>query len=191
MSDHAIKFRKPPALLLIDIQKGMDEFDYYGGNRNNPAAEERAAELLSIWREKEFPVFHIRHKGTPPSPLTPGKPGHEFKDIVQPAEGEPVVEKDTNSAFIGTPLHRMLQDSGVTDLVLVGLTTAHCVSSTARMAGNLGYHTCVISDATATFDTLGPDGERYEADLVHRVCLASLHREFATVINSDLLISNL
>ncbi|WP_372974867.1 cysteine hydrolase family protein [Muriicola sp.] len=185
-----MKFNNPPALILIDIQKGLEEVEYYGGGRNNPEAEQQAASLLAIWRRKKYPIYHIKHLGKPPSPLTPGTVGNEIKDIVKPLSDEPIVEKDTNSAFMGTPLHQMLQDSGVTDLVLVGLTTPHCVSSTARMAGNLGYKTYVVADATAAFDTLGPDGARYEADLVHRVCLASLHREFATVIESDILIPN-
>ncbi|GGD43507.1 cysteine hydrolase family protein [Muriicola marianensis] len=186
-----MEFKNSPALILIDIQKGLEEVDYYGGCRNNPEAEHRAADLLAIWREKKYPVYHIKHDGNPPSPLSPGTPGNDFKDMVTPGDGETIVEKNTNSAFLGTPLHQMLQDSGITDLVLVGLTTAHCVSSTARMAGNLGYNTFVVSDATATFDTLGPDGTKYEADLVHRICLSSLHREFATVIESDILIPNL
>lgn len=184
-----MKLNDTPALILIDIQKGLDELDYYGGGRNNPEAEACAARLLSFWREQNLPLFHIRHRGTPPSPLSPGTAGNDFKDAVLPLEGEPVLEKETNSAFMGTALHEKLQASGVTTLVLVGLTTAHCVSSTARMAGNLGYHTYVISDATATFDTLGPDGIKYEADLVHRICLASLHREFATVLGSDELLA--
>ncbi len=179
-----MKFEIPPALILIDIQKGLDEVDYYGGGRNNTEAEACAARLLSLWRERGFPIYHIRHKGTPPSPLSPGTPGNDFKDAVQPRVRESVLEKETNSAFMGTALHEELQASGITTLVIVGLTTAHCVSSTARMAGNLGYDTYVISDATATFDTLGPDGIKYEADMVHRICLAALHREFATVVSS-------
>ena len=180
-----MKFNNSPALILIDIQKGLEDLDYYGGGRNNPGAEACAARLLSIWRGRNYPVYHIRHMGTPPSPLSPGTTGNEFKDAVLPLEGEAVLEKETNSAFLGTALHEKLQASGINTLVLAGLTTAHCVSSTARMAGNLGYHTYVISDATATFDTLGPDGRKYKADLVHRICLASLHREFATVISSE------
>jgi nicotinamidase-related amidase len=180
-----MKFKTPPALILIDIQKGLNELDYYGGRRNNPEAEESAARLLALWRERNYPLFHIRHMGTPPSPLSAGTPGNDFKDSVRPLSGESILEKTTNSAFMGTGLHELLQASGINALVLAGLTTAHCVSTTARVAGNLGYHTYVISDATATFDILGPDGEKYEADLVHRICLASLHREFATVMASE------
>ena len=184
-----MKFDNPPALLLIDIQKGLDELDYYGGARNNTHAEERAAELLAFWRKENYPLFHIKHNGKAPSPLTPGKPGNAFKEITKPIEGERVIEKQTNSAFIGTPLHQILQESGITHLVIVGLTTPHCISSTARMAGNLGYTTYVISDATAAFDTPGTQGEKFDADLVHRVSLANLHNEFAMVLDSESLLT--
>ena len=182
-----MKFTSLPALILIDIQKGLDDLEYYGGARNNPYAEESAAVLLEYWRKMGYPLFHVKHNGIPPSPLRLGAPGNEIKEIVRPEEGETVIEKETNSAFLNTPLHDMIQKNGITDLVLAGLTTAHCVSSTARMAGNLGYNTYVISDASATFDTLGPDGEKFEAEMVHRISLANLHREFATVIDSKTL----
>jgi len=181
-------FNNPPALILIDIQKGLQDLAYYGGRRNNPRAEERAAEILAIWRKRSFPVIHIKHNGTPPSPLTKGQPGNAFKEITQPIEGERIIEKSSNSAFIGTPLQQILNESGISDVVLVGLTTPHCVSSTARMAGNFGYNTYVISDATASFDTLGPEAESYDAAMVHKISLANLHKEFATVLSTKSLI---
>jgi nicotinamidase-related amidase len=180
-----------PALLLIDIQKGLNDLAYYGGNRNNLQAEEMAAELLAFWREHRLPVIHVKHNGTPPSPLSKGTPGNDFKEIVSPIKGEHVFEKDVNSAFIGTGLDGFLKKKGIRHLVLVGLTTAHCVSSTARMAGNIGYDTYIISDATATFDTLGTDGKHYDASLVHEICLANLKDEFATILNTKKLLAEL
>src|ERR1700712_5032913 len=90
-----------PALLLIDIQKGFDNIDYWGEQRNNPDAELRASELLRIWRDNDLPVFHIRHcSTTPTSPLHETNAGNEFKDIVAPLEGEMIISKNVNSAFI-------------------------------------------------------------------------------------------
>jgi nicotinamidase-related amidase len=170
------------ALVLIDVQQGFDRQAYWGGGRNNPDAEARVAELLAAWRAGGRPVIHVRHASTgAASPLRPGQPGHEFKPEAAPLPGEPVVTKHVNSAFIGTTLELDLWARGITTLVLAGLTTDHCVSTTARMAGNLRFTTYVVSDATATFDRVGPDGVRYDAALVHAVSLASLHGEFATV----------
>lgn len=175
-----------PALILIDIQKGLDEIDYYGGHRNNLQAEANAKRILDFWRNQKFPIFHIKHNSTnPDSPLIPGQPGNEFKDIVKPQANESIIEKQVNSAFIGTDLRQQLDLLGISKLVIVGLTTDHCVSSSARMAGNLGYKTFLVSDATATFDKVGPDGTKFKAETIHEIELASLHNEFAMVITTD------
>ena len=172
--------RSGAALLLIDVQQGFDESRW--GKRNNPEAEKRIAELLAAWRAAGLPVVHVQHQSLEPgSPLRAGMPGSAFKPEALPRAGEPVFRKHVNSAFIGTDLETHLRGKGIEELVLVGLTTDHCVSTTARMAGNLGFRVVVVEDATATFERTGPDGSRHEADLVHRLALASLHGEFATV----------
>jgi len=171
-------------LLVVDVQKGMDVYakDY---NRNNPDLERNIARLQSAWRESGRPVIHVQHLSTEPnSPLRPGQPGVEIKDEVKPLSGEPVVQKSVSSAFIGTTLEKDLRRRGVTTLVVVGMQTNMCVSTTARMAGNLGFTTYVVSDATATFDNTGPDGKRYGSELLHNVALADLHGEFSTVVDT-------
>jgi nicotinamidase-related amidase len=171
------------ALLLVDIQAGFEEPVW--GERNNPDAEERAAALLAAWRESGRPVVHVRHLSEEPnSPLRPGQPGAEIQEAVRPVSGEPVVEKSVNSAFIGTGLEERLRAAGIETLVIAGLTTDHCVSTTARMAANLGFETYVVSDATATFGRVGPGGGSFSAEQIHEVSLASLHGEFATVTGS-------
>jgi nicotinamidase-related amidase len=181
-----------PALILIDIQKAFDNIEYWGGQRNNPRAENNAAELLELWRNNNLPIFHIRHCSTiPTSLLNEVNPGNEFKDIVRPLNGEPVIKKCVNSAFIGTDLQERLDTEKISKLVIVGLTTDHCVSTTARMAGNFGYDTFVVSDATATFNKKGIDGQNYPAELIHETALASLNEEFATIITTDFLKQNI
>jgi nicotinamidase-related amidase len=177
-----------PALLLIDIQKGFDDIDYWGGERNNPDAEERASELLNLWRANGLPVFHIQHcSSILTSLLHAANKGNEFKDVVRPIANEAIIKKDVNSAFIGTDLKQQLDHLKITTLVIVGLTTDHCVSTTTRMAGNLGYNTFLISDATATFNKKGLDGRNFPADLMHQTALASLNGEFATVVTAKVM----
>jgi nicotinamidase-related amidase len=168
------------ALLLVDVQQGLD--DPRLGTRNNPDAEERMADLLAGWRAAGHPVIHIQHLSLEPhSTLRAELPGVAFKSEVTPLPGEPVFQKHVNSAFIGTALEAHLRSHGIERLVVIGLTTDHCVSSTVRMAGNLGFDVTVVEDATATFERRGPDGEHYGAELMHRSALASLHGEFAEV----------
>ena len=89
-----------------------------------------------------------------------------------------------NSAFIGTDLKDRLDQAKIKSVVIAGLTTDHCVSTSARMAANLGYGTFVVSDATATFDRVSSEGKRFSAEIIHETALASLDGEFATIIST-------
>ena len=172
------------ALIVIDVQKGFD--DPYWGPRNNPGAEANIARLLAAWRASGRPVFHVQHMSVEPgSTLRPGQKGNDFKAEAKPLPGEPVVQKTVNSAFIGTDLEARLRQGGISTVVMAGITTNHCVSTTTRMAGNLGFKTFLVSDASATFDRKGPDGTLYPAALMHAVGLAEVHGEFATVLTTD------
>ncbi len=178
------QYKAATALLIIDVQEGLDEPRL--GERNNPAAERNMARLLAEWRRRGRPVWHIQHMSTEPdSPLRPGLPGNAIKAIVAPQVGEPVISKNVNSAFIGTDLEAQLRAAGIDSLVIVGLTTDHCVSTTARMANNLGFTTTVVADATAAHERVSYDGARYSADTVHALALANLHDEFATVLMTN------
>jgi nicotinamidase-related amidase len=169
-----------PALLLVDVQRGFD--DPRWGKRNNPDAESNIAKLLSEWRKRKLPIIHVRHCSVEPSsPLRPGQPGNDFKEEAQPLPGERQFNKSVNSAFIGTELETYLQDQGISSLVIVGLTTDHCVSTSTRMAANLGFKVTLISDATATFDRKGKNGALYSADEIHKINLVSLDGEFCVV----------
>ena len=174
-----------PALMLIDIQKGFDNIEYWGGQRNNLHAEENAAELLNLWRKNDLPIFHIKHcSSNPASLLHETNAGNEFKELVKPFSKEPIIKKNVNSAFIGTDLKEQLDFAKIRKLVIVGLTTDHCVSTTTRMAGNFGFDTFIVSDATATFNKKGLKGQNYSAELIHETALASLNAEFATVVTT-------
>ncbi len=179
-----------PALLLIDVQQGFDEPCW--GQRNNLSAEVNIARLLTAWREQSLPVIHIQHSSTnPSSPLHPDNSGFVFKPEVAPLKDEAIFVKNVNSAFIGTKLESYLRENDINSLVIAGLTTDHCVSTTTRMAGNFGFEVRLVSDGTATFDRTDTKGEPLSADVIHRVHLASLHGEFCTVVTTNTVLADI
>ncbi|WP_248960507.1 cysteine hydrolase family protein [Sphaerisporangium perillae] len=181
------------ALVVIDVQKGFEAA--YWGRRDNPDAEENIAALIRKWRAEERPIVVVRHDShTPGSPLEPGTPGNELKDVVTEALGadapDLLVTKTVNSAFYGEPdLGGWLRDHGVQQIVIIGIQTNMCNETTARMAGNLGYRVLYPIDAMHTFDAVGPDGEVVTAEDLTRATAASLHHgRFARVVRTaDLL----
>ena len=176
------------ALIIIDVQDGLD--DPRLGKRNNPNAESNMALLLAEWRIQQHPIFHVQHMSTNPnSTLRPNQPGNAIKRIVAPQDDEPVIHKTVNNAFVGTDLENCLREEGIQAVVIVGLTTEHCVSTTVRMASDLGFTTYVVGDATACHDHNGYDGVYYPAETVHSIALVSLQDEFATILTTDQVLS--
>jgi len=172
------------ALLLVDFQEAFH--DPGMGPRNNPQAEANAAQLLAGFRAAGKPVIHVRHDSIEPgSRLAPGAPGNAVMDFAAPLPGEAFVVKSVNSAFIGTTLKAVLREVGIHDLVIAGITTDHCVSTTTRMAANLGFSVTLAADACFTFDRTAPDGTVIPAQTVHDVELAILSGEFADIRSVD------
>lgn len=185
-----IRLPRDAGLIILDVQKGFDDPKW--GTRNNPNAKQEIAGLLGAWRGTGRPVFHVQHlSNSEGSPLHTRNPGCEIKEIVRPGEKEQVCQKRVNSAFIGTQLESSLHQRGIRTVVIVGWTTPHCVSTTVRMAANLGFQVYMASDAIAAFELAGPDGKRYSAEEVHSVSLATLHEEFATVVDSKTLLDSI
>ena len=182
-----MNFTKNDPLIVIDMQKAF--FDPALGNRNNPQAEENIEKLIVHWRERERPVIFVQHiSQNQNSFFYYEKEGSEFMDFIKPLEDDIVITKSVNSAFIGTELHSILTEMESKHVVIVGLTTNHCVETTTRMAGNYGFNPILVSDATATFDRNGLNGEAFPAELIHAMTMANLNEEFAMIADTETVI---
>jgi nicotinamidase-related amidase len=178
------KFGNDTALLLVDVQKGVDDLRHWGGTRgrrNNPQAESRMIRVLEAWREAELQVIFTQHDSREASsPLRLARPGGAFKDGFAPAGRDLVIRKDVNSAFIGTPLELELRRRGLTRLVISGFFTNMCISTTVRMSNNLGFDTYLLHDGCACANRSDMSGNDIDPEVVHDVTVASLHGEFCT-----------
>lgn len=177
------------ALIIIDMQQGMQS--PLLPPRNNPDAEANITQLLAAWRQAARPVIHVRHMArTPASVFFPGQSGAQFQAAFVPLDAEHVVEKNVPDAFIQSGLKRWLHVRGIHNIVIVGVSTNHSVESTARTAGNLGFDTTVIADATFAFAQDDYSGVPRTADDVHGMSLANLQREYATICTTAEMLSN-
>ncbi|MGW2563828.1 cysteine hydrolase family protein [Streptomyces sp. NPDC001514] len=184
------------ALVVVDVQRGFDEEEFWGP-RNNPGADENIASLIDAWQASGRPVVFVRHDSSKPgSPLRPGYEGNGFKEYVEKRRGqgsgaELLVTKTVNSAFYGTPdLRAWFEAQGVRQFVVAGIQTNMCAETTARMGGNLGYEVLFALDATHTFDLVGPWGWTLSAEELARATAVSLHGGgFATVVGTEELVA--
>ena len=175
----------PPntALVIVDVQRAIDDPSWaIDGPRNNPDAEANIAALLAAWRRIGYPIFHVRHDGTlPTSTYRPGQPGNEFKPEAAPLPGESIIVKHANSAFIGTEFDRLLRQSRIYTLVIMGVITNNSLEATVRMSGNLGFETYLVEDASFTFARKDYRGRLRTGEEVHDMSLANLDRQYCTV----------
>ncbi len=184
------QFSDDTALLLIDVQRGVDMLDHWGGptgRRNNPGAEDCMKALLDGWRRHGLPVVFTRHDSREKaSPLKLSLPTGDQKPGFEPASGEIVIRKDVNSGFVGTSLEIELRRRRISRLVVTGFFTNMCVETTVRTAGNLGFDCYLVQDACAATNRIGPDGTDYAPQQVHAASVANMHREFCTAIDHHL-----
>jgi nicotinamidase-related amidase len=180
------------ALILIDVQQAFVEREKAGERRNNRQALANIARLLAAFRERNMAIFHIRHASTEPgSRLRPNRRGYQPITEAREVEGEPILVKHVNSAFIGTDLEKRLREASFETLVIAGITTNHCVETTTRMAGNLGFDARLVADACYTFDRVGFDGMAESAEAIHLMTLSNLDGEFATIETTDTVLASL
>jgi len=184
-----LKFDEKTCLLLIDVQVGVNVFEYWGGRdgrRNNPDAEQNMQALLAAFRSAGRQIaFTVHDSREANSPLKLSLDTGAQLAGLEPATTDIVVVKDVNSGFIGTSLEIQLRRAGIQRLVVAGFFTNICVETTVRMAGNLGFDTYLVADACATTNRVGPDGIDHDPELVHQMSVASMHGEFCTAISSE------
>jgi nicotinamidase-related amidase len=141
------------ALLVLDMQMAMQDRTDAGRPRCNPDAEVHMASLLSQFRAKGLPVFHVWHHDTDPaSSYRKGLPAAEPMPCAMPVEGEEVLWKSGSSAFSRTGLDPAMRRKGVKRVVVVGAVAAYCIASTARAGADLGFDIIVPGDALLGFD---------------------------------------
>lgn len=174
------------ALLVIDVQMAFVERDEEGIPRSTPSAEDNIGRLLEQFRAGNGHVIHVHHHSLESeSAFREDRSGSRVQELAAPSENEAVYIKHANSAFIGTTLEEDLRQRSLTHLVLCGGTANHCVETTCRMAGNLGFDVFYVSDAVWAYGGTGPDGRVHTADEVLSMSLFNLDGEFATVMMTD------
>jgi nicotinamidase-related amidase len=178
-------------LILIDIQN-----DYFpGGAMELEGAGEAgraAARLLSFFRQRRFPVVHVRHESVHPGAtfFLSGTPGAEIHPCAAPVEEEPVITKHFPNAFRETALLPRLRDARVGRLAMAGMMTHMCLDAGVRAAADLGFECLVAADACAT-KSLAWGGVAAPAASVQAAFLAALDGTYARVISSDALVAEL
>ena len=154
------------ALLIIDMQKAFDSPIW--GERNNPQAEHQALRLLAYFRKHSLPVLHVQHiSDNPQSQFHNKQKSGVLKVDLNRLPQNLSFKKMVNSAFIGTNLETYLRTNQICHLVVVGLTLPHCVSTTTRMAANLGFEVTLLADATASFTLSNKNGQTISPETIH------------------------
>lgn len=183
------KFGNNTALLLIDVQVGVNTLEHWGGptgRRNNPDAENNMRALLKAFRDRGLQVAYTVHNSREAaSPLKRSLDTGKQIEGFELRHDDIVVDKDVNSGFVGTSLEIQLRRAGIRRLVVVGFFTNFCVETTIRMAGNMGFDTYMVPDCCATTNRIGFDGTDYDPEVVHALSVASLNGEFCTALSQS------
>lgn len=141
------------ALIVIDLQKGLAGM--FSASEAMKTVIENTNQLAKAFREKNLPVVMVVVAGTAPGRTDAPARGLKeipagFTDLVSELSQDPAdihIVKKTPGAFANTGLKHKLDDLGVTQVVITGVSTSNGVDSTARQAYELGYNVTLPIDA--------------------------------------------
>src|ERR1700741_4906950 len=150
------------AVLLVDLQTAV-----FDGKLIPPAYEaqrllENASGLLNAAREAGMSIVHVQHCAAAGEALEEDGPGWPIYAPLTPNMTEPVVRKQSSSAFQDTNLHGTLQGLGVRSLIVAGIQSEYCVAATCHAALALGYEVQIAEDGHSTW----PSEERSAEEIV-------------------------
>lgn len=165
---------KKEALVLIDIQDVYFTPGPFLLHKPIEAAE-KAAILLEKFRNSGKTVVHVKHS----MKLHGG-----IHKLVKPLDGEKIVQKDYPSSFLNTDLQKFLQENQIERVVVAGMMSHMCVSTTVRECQNFGYEVIVVEDACTTKDLVF-HGKTIDAETVHASHMAALDKMFANVMSLE------
>lgn len=131
-------------LLVVDVQK-----DVIGESILREQVVGNVVELVRKARAAGIPVVWVRHndKG-----LVKGSDGWQLVDELEPADGEPIVEKTYGDSFADTDLQDRLKEKGIEELILCGAQSDACIRSTFYGGVYRGYPMTLVTDAHTTAD---------------------------------------
>jgi nicotinamidase-related amidase len=137
------------ALLVIDVQRAICSGEWAAFDIHRVL--ERINGLIAKARAAAVPTIFIQHEESK-GPFQFGTDGWQLADELAALPDDLRVRKTTPDSFYRTPLQDMLQQQGITRLVICGLQSDFCIDSTVRRALTLDYHAALASDAHSTLD---------------------------------------
>ena len=177
-------------LLPIDMQQAFDGTPW--PKSWNTHVDQNGLAVLQAWRKAKLPIIHVQHNSVVAgSSLAPGHKGNNFRPGFAPMQGEPLVTKSVNAAFIGTDLELRLRRMDIRKIVTFGIATDMCVSTTFRIGSNLGFEMVLVEDACNCFDLPDGKGGTIPASAIHQAHLATLGFEFGKVVTTAELLKQL
>ena len=177
-------------LLPIDMQQAFDGKPWPKSWNDN--VDRNGLAVLSVWRKAMLPIIHVQHNSVAAgSSLARGHKGNNFRPGFVPLEGEQLVTKSVNAAFIGTDLELRLRRMDIRKIVTFGIATDMCVSTTFRMGSNLGFEMVLVEDACNCFELPDGKGGAISARAIHDAHVATLGFEFGKVVTTAELMGQL